>query len=110
MASVIQCLGVIQCLYYPQLLAVYLMHVGGGGVGEGIHVGCREQLSFGKQFCPPTSLEAVFLILRCTGPCCSKLTTSLVKVWLKFQTLISDKFRNFSTKNVCVFGNKVIKY
>ena len=33
-----------------------------------------------------------------TGPGCSKLTTSLVNVSLKFQTLISEKCQNFLLK------------
>ena len=57
------------------------------------------------------------------GPSCSKLTTSLVNVSLKFQTLISqicqyfllkkcEKLLHciFSTKNISVFGYKVIKH
>ena len=34
----------------------------------------------------------------CTGPGCSKLTTSLVNVSLKFQTLISQKCQYFLLK------------
>ena len=61
------------------------------------------------------------------GPGCSKLTTSLVNVSLKFQTLISEicqyfLLKNersfciakasliFSTKNFSVFGYKVVKH
>ena len=61
------------------------------------------------------------------GPGCSKLTTSLFNVSLKSQTIISQKtpifflngcekllqcksFSHFSTKNVSVFGDKVVKH
>ena len=61
------------------------------------------------------------------GPGCSKLTTSLVNVSLKFQFLISEiyqyfRWKNvrsfcsakasfiFSTKNISVFGHKVVKH
>ena len=64
--------------------------------------------------------------LLISGPSCSKLTTSLVNISLKFQTLISEvcqyfllkkcekllqckSFSHFSTKNVSVFGYKVVK-
>ena len=66
------------------------------------------------------------VLTRVTGPSCSKLTTSLVNVSLKFQTLISQKsgyfvlkkcekqklltFYIFSTKNISLFGNKVVKH
>ena len=63
----------------------------------------------------------------CSGPGCSKLTMSLVNVSLKFQMLISNirqyfLLKNvrsfcsakasliFSTKNISVFGYKVIKH
>ena len=62
-----------------------------------------------------------------SGPGCSKLTTSLVNVSLKFQMLISEIcqyfllkkcekllqckcFPNFFNKNFSVFGYKVVKY
>ena len=62
-----------------------------------------------------------------SGPGCSKLTTSLVNVSLKFQMLISEIcqyfcWKNvrsfctakaslfFTTKNISVFGNKVLKH
>ena len=61
-----------------------------------------------------------------SGPGCSKLTTSLVNVSLKFQKFISEicqfcrkNVRSFcsakaslifSTKNISVFGYKVIKH
>ena len=56
------------------------------------------------------------------GPSCSKLTRSLVNISFKFQMLISEirhyfllkKLPNFSlifsTKNICLFGNKVVKH
>ena len=61
------------------------------------------------------------------GPSCSKLTTSLVNVSLKFQTFISQicqyillkkyekllhckSFSHFFNKNISVFGYKVVKY
>ena len=57
------------------------------------------------------------------GPGCSKLTTSLVNVSLKFQMLISEICQYFllkkcsakasliySTKNFSVFGYKVVKH
>ena len=59
------------------------------------------------------------VIDRKPGPGCSKLTTSLVNVSLKFQTLISQicqyflskKFeKQFFNKNITVFGYKVIKH
>ena len=43
-------------------------------------------------------LVAVHVYWIRTGPGCSKLTTSLVNVSLKFQTLISEKYQNFSLK------------
>ena len=75
-------------------------------------------------------LKSSLLPLSCqsTGPGCSKLTTSLVKVSLKFQTLISQicqyfllkkNVRSFcsakashvfSTKNFSVFGCKHVKH
>ena len=62
-----------------------------------------------------------------SGPGCSKLTTSLVNVSLKFQTLISEirqyfllkkcekllhckSFSHFSTKNISIFGYLVLKH
>ena len=59
-----------------------------------------------------------------SGLGCSKLTTSLVNEMLIFQTLISQICQyillkkcekllhslNFSTKNICVFGYKVVKH
>ena len=61
---------------------------------------------------------------RQSGPSCSKLTTLLVNFSLKFQTLVSEihqyfllkkcenakAFLIFSTKNIRVFGYKVIKH
>ena len=66
---------------------------------------------------------------KLTGPGCSKLTTSLVNVSLKFQTLISEICQYFllkkckkllqcsakashifSTKNISVLSNKVVKH
>ena len=61
------------------------------------------------------------------GPGCSKLTMLLVNVSLKFQTLICNKsqyfllkkyekllqcksFSHFLTKNISVFGYKVVKH
>ena len=57
-------------------------------------------------------------IICSSGPGCSKLTTLLVNVSLKFQTLISQICKIcsakasfiFSTKNFCVFGYKVVKH
>ena len=55
----------------------------------------------------------------CTsGPSCSKLTMSLVNVLLKFQMSISNirqyfllkKCEIFSTKNIGMFGYKVVKH
>ena len=56
-----------------------------------------------------------------SGPACSKLTSPLVNVSLKFQTLISEKchfllkkkmrsFSHFFNKNISVYGYKVVKY
>ena len=62
-----------------------------------------------------------------SGPGCSKLTTPLVNVSLKFQTLISQicqyfllkkcekllqckSFSHFFNKNISVFGYKVVKH
>ena len=62
-----------------------------------------------------------FLLTCRSGSGCSKLTRSLVNVSLKFQMLISQICQHFllkkyekllsffSTKNICVFGNKVVK-
>ena len=64
---------------------------------------------------------------RISGPGCSKLTTSLVNVSLKFQTLISEicqyfllkkcekllqcnSFSHFFNKNISVFGYRIIKH
>ena len=60
------------------------------------------------------------------GPSCSKLTTSLVNVTLKFQTLVSKlskyfvekkcellhckSFSHFFNKDISVFGYKVVKH
>ena len=69
----------------------------------------------------------VIQLILSPGPCCSKLTTSLVNVTLKFETYVSEirqyflleKVRSFctakasliySTKNISVFGDKVIKH
>ena len=71
----------------------------------------------------------ILMPLILSGPGCSKLTTSLVNVSLKFQTLISEIFQYFllkkcekllqcsakaslifSTKNFSVFGYKVVKH
>ena len=71
--------------------------------------------------------EKIFKTVVCCspGPGCSKLTTSLVNVSLKFQTLISKicqyfllkkcekllhckSFSHFSTKNISVFGYEVV--
>ena len=66
-------------------------------------------------------------VSQTTGHGCSKLTTSLVNVSLKFQTLISEicqyillkkcekllhckSFSHFFNKNISVFGYKVIKH
>ena len=54
-------------------------------------------------------------LLLSPGPGCSKLTTSLVNVSLKFQTLISQICQYFllkkcTTKNIGVFGYKVVKH
>ena len=62
-----------------------------------------------------------------SGPSCSKLTTSLVNVSLKFQMLLSEicqyyllkkcekrlqckSFSHFLNKNISVFGYKVVKH
>ena len=51
-----------------------------------------------------------------SGPSCSKLTTSLVNVTLKFQMSISQINLSakasliFSTKNISVFGYKAVKH
>ena len=64
---------------------------------------------------------------RTPGPGCSKLTTSLVNVLLKFRTLLSEichyflfkkcekllqgkSFSHFFNKSICVFGYKVVKH
>ena len=71
---------------------------------------------------------ATLISVTTSGPGYSKLTTSLVNVSLKFQTLISEirqyvllkknvrSFYNtkasliFSTKNISVFGYKIVKH
>ena len=69
-------------------------------------------------------LEGYLCPKKKTGPGCSKLTTSLVNETLKFQTLIfqicqyfllekCEKLLQsliFSTKNISVFGYKVLKH
>ena len=45
---------------------------------------------------------------KCSGPGCSKLTTSLVNVLLKFQTLISQICQYFLSKNVRAIPAKFI--
>ena len=67
------------------------------------------------------------LQISLSGPGCSKLTTSLVNVSLKFQMLISEicqyfllkkcekllqckSFSHFFNKNISVFGYKVVKH
>ena len=47
--------------------------------------------------CLATQVGFVFCTSN-SGPGCSKLTTSLVNVWLNFQTLISEKCQNFLVK------------
>ena len=60
-------------------------------------------------------------VLKTTGPGCSKLTTSLVNISLKFQTLISnicqyfllkkcEKLLSFFNKNISGFGYNVVKH
>ena len=62
----------------------------------------------------------IYSYIKKSGPSCSKLTTLLVNISLKFQTLISqicqyfllkkcEKLLIFSTKNIIVFCNKFIK-
>ena len=62
-----------------------------------------------------------FSHFKSSGHGCSKLTTSLVNVSLKFQTLISQIHQYFwlkkcetslilSTKNISVFGYKVVRH
>ena len=46
---------------------------------------------------------------KTAGPSCSKLMMSLVNV-SKFQTLISNTLQYFSTKNISVFGYKLVKH
>ena len=69
-------------------------------------------------------LRLLSVKVKMSGPGCSKLTMSLVNVSLKFQTLISqihqfffvekkrEKFASliFSTKNISVFGYRVVKH
>ena len=67
------------------------------------------------------------MISQQSGPGCSKLTTSLVNVSLKFQMLISEicqyflltkcekllqckSFSHFVNKKISVFGYKVVKH
>ena len=64
---------------------------------------------------------------RLSGPACSKLTTLLVNISLKFQSLMSEishyfllkkcekllqckSFSHFLNKNISVFGSKVVKH
>ena len=72
--------------------------------------------------------DRLFKLKALSWPSCSKLTTSLVNETLKFQTLISQicqyfllkkKYEkllqcksssHFSTKNISVFGNEVVKH
>ena len=79
----------------------------------------------------PFGVDPILRGLHClgkqTGPGCSKLTTSLVYVSLKFQTLISEirqyfllkkyekllhckSFSHFFNKNISVFDYKVVKH
>ena len=44
--------------------------------------------------------DSLCIFSRSTGPGCSKLTTSLVNVSLKFQTLISEKCQYFLLKKM----------
>ena len=72
-------------------------------------------------------ISAWIFLRTLSGPSCSKLTTSLVNVWLNFQKLISQicqyfcckNVRSFcsakaslifSTKNISVLSNKVVKH
>ena len=65
----------------------------------------------------------VYFIVRhnekfwCSGPCCLKLTMSLVNILLKFKMLKSEIYfwlkkceKLFLTKNFSVFGYKVVKH
>ena len=75
------------------------------------------------------SVKTDFISIKTPGPGCLKLTTSLVNISLKFQTLrifeickyymyLSKKrellqyrsFSHFSTKKFSVFGYKVVKH
>ena len=60
---------------------------------------------------PPQSSQ-IFALTKYgrSGPECSKLTTSLVNVLLKFQTLITQICQNFLLKKVSVFGYEVLKH
>ena len=74
-----------------------------------------------------SKVDCTFFILKISGPGCSKLTTSLVNISLKFKTLISEicqyfllknvrSFRSakasliYSTKTISVLSNKVVKH
>ena len=71
--------------------------------------------------------QVITLQLKTSGPGCSKLTTSLVNVLLKFQMLISNicqyfllkkcekllqckSFSHFFNKNISVFGYIAVKH
>ena len=72
-------------------------------------------------------INTVYEGIPMSEPGCSKLKTSLVNVWLKFQTLISQicqyfllkkcekllqckNFSHFFNKNISVFGYKMVKH
>ena len=60
---------------------------------------------------PPQSSQ-IFALTKYgrSGPGCSKLTTSLVNVLLKFQTLITQICQKFLLKKFSVFGYEVLKH
>ena len=88
-------------------------------IPEGIHA-----MSMGQK----SKLDQILLTLCFrSGPCCSKLTASLVNISLEFQMLISDirryfllkkckellqckSFSHFLNKKISVFGYKVVNH
>ena len=94
-----------------------------------LQISCTILICYMQQHCIEENRKKsqsykIHQIFFISGSGCSKLTTSLVNVSLKFQTLISkihpyfyrkktktlQKLLSFFNKYICVFGYKVVKY
>ena len=78
---------------------------------------CHENVSVWRILCKINSARLYIILRICSGPGCSKLTTSLVNVSLKFQTLISEIIQHFcwkmweaNAKASLIFSTKISVY